>query len=65
MIFSVLPFMGKLIAKNQDAYKYLAESITKFPKQEEFLQMVSNAKFKDVYYKNLSNGVVAIHGGIK
>jgi len=63
--FNVLPLMGKLIAKNQDAYKYLAESIRKFPKQEEFLHIISNAKFKDVYYKNLSNGVVAIHGGIK
>eukprot|EP01133_Synstelium_polycarpum_P006799 gene6799-7904_t len=63
--FNVIPVMGQLIAGDRDSYQYLVESIRKFPEQEKFAQMIRNAGFKQVTYKNLSCGVVAIHSGWK
>lgn len=63
--FNVIPKMGKIIASDRDSYQYLVESIRKFPKQEEFLQIIENAGFVKVKYINLSGGAVAIHSGWK
>jgi len=41
------------------------ESIRKFPKQEEFAEMIKTAGFSNVTYRNLSQGIVAIHSGRK
>lgn len=61
----LIPKMGEIIAKDKDSYQYLVESIRKFPKQEELAQRIKNAKFDKAGYKNLSNGIVAIHIGEK
>lgn len=61
----VIPKIGQLVAKNEDAYQYLVDSIRAFPKQEEFLQIINQAGFEKSKYCNLSNGVVAIHTGWK
>ncbi|MBN9543723.1 MAG: bifunctional demethylmenaquinone methyltransferase/2-methoxy-6-polyprenyl-1,4-benzoquinol methylase UbiE [Alphaproteobacteria bacterium] len=61
----VIPKIGKYVAKNEEAYQYLVESIRKFPSQEEFKSMIQNAGFSSVNYKNLSFGIVAIHTGHK
>lgn len=63
--FQVIPPMGQILANNWDAYKYLVESIRKFPKQDEFKRMIQDAGFKCVYYENLTFGVCSIHSGIK
>ena len=63
--FKVIPHIGKYIAKNQEAYEYLVESIRKFPPQEEFANMIRNAGFKNVGFKNLSGGIATIHYGEK
>jgi len=63
--FNILPAIGKYVARNQDAYKYLAESISLFPDQEDFKTMIGNVGFSDVSYKNLTFGIVAIHYGFK
>ena len=63
--FNCLPVLGKYIAKNQDAYQYLAESISLFPDQEDFKTMMQKTGFTDVSYKNLSFGIAAIHCGFK
>ena len=63
--FKLLPLMGKLIAKDDSSYRYLAESIRMHPKQEELLAMMQQAGFERCEYFNLSGGVVALHRGYK
>lgn len=62
--FGVLPLLGKLIADDEDSYRYLAESIRKHPPQEELARMMREAGFGDVRYRNLTGGIVAIHSGV-
>ena len=63
--FKMLPAMGKLIAKDADSYRYLAESIRVHPSQEELKQLMQQAGFERVEYFNLAAGVVALHRGYK
>ncbi len=63
--FKLLPFMGKLIAKDAESYQYLAESIRMHPDQETLKQMMLDAGLSRVDYYNLSAGVVALHKGYK
>lgn len=59
--FTVLPQIGALVARDRDAYVYLAESIRKFPLQDELAAMLDDADFDQVSYRNLSGGIAAIH----
>ncbi len=61
--FNVLPRLGKLIARDEASYRYLAESIRVHPDQETLKQMMLDAGFDAVDYHNLTAGVVAIHVG--
>lgn len=61
--FSALPFMGKVIANDEESYRYLAESIRMHPNQETMKSMMLEAGFDEVEYKNLTGGIVAIHRG--
>jgi len=63
--FSVLPWLGEVIAKDADSYRYLAESIRRFPDQETLRGMMREAGFEDCRYHNLSGGIVALHCGYK
>jgi demethylmenaquinone methyltransferase / 2-methoxy-6-polyprenyl-1,4-benzoquinol methylase len=63
--FNVIPVMGQVIAGDRDSYQYLVESIRKFPDQETFAQMISEAGFGQVKYRNLTMGVAALHSGWK
>ncbi|GAB1866346.1 2-methoxy-6-polyprenyl-1,4-benzoquinol methylase, mitochondrial [Camponotus japonicus] len=63
--FQIIPVMGHLIAGQWKAYQYLVESIRRFPKQEDFKDMIQTAGFRNVTYKNLTCGMVAIHSGFK
>jgi len=63
--FKLIPQIGKIVAKDEASYRYLVESIRKFPKQEKFASMIKAAGFENVKYTNLSGGVVAIHSGWK
>ena len=60
--FSVLPTLGRMVTGRGDAYRYLVESIRRFPPQEEFAGMIAKAGFDRVRYRNLSAGVAALHG---
>jgi demethylmenaquinone methyltransferase / 2-methoxy-6-polyprenyl-1,4-benzoquinol methylase len=61
--FGVLPLLGKLVANDAESYRYLAESIRRFPTQDELLAMMSGAGFEQCSYHNLSGGIVALHRG--
>jgi len=63
--FEVIPRLGKAIAGEDVPYRYLVESIRKFPNQERFAAMVRDAGFARVSYRNLTGGVAAIHSGWK
>lgn len=63
--FSIIPRLGRLIAQDEDSYRYLAESIRRHPDQEELKTMMEHAGFSRVHYFNLSGGIVALHRGYK
>ena len=63
--FKVLPKLGRLIAKDESSYRYLAESIRMHPDQKSLQGMMEQAGFEDCDYHNLSGGIVAIHRGYK
>lgn len=63
--FKVLPLLGKLVAKDADSYRYLAESIRMHPNQKALQVMMEEAGFEACAYHNLSAGIVAIHRGFK
>lgn len=61
----MIPPMGQLLAGQWQPYQYLVESIRKFPKQEDFQEMIETAGFSCAEYENLTMGVCAIHSGFK
>jgi len=63
--FRILPLMGRLIADDEDSYRYLAESIRMHPDQQTLKDMMEQAGFERCDYHNLSGGIVAIHRGFK
>ncbi len=63
--FKFLPMMGKLIANDEESYRYLAESIRMHPDQETLKNMMENAGFDRVSFKNMTGGIVALHKGFK
>lgn len=63
--FSILPWLGRLVANDEASYRYLAESIRKHPDQETLKGMMQQSGFERVEYHNLSGGIVALHKGFK
>ena len=62
---TLLPRMGQVIAGDADSYRYLVESIRKFPKMPEFERMIRDAGFVNTKYETILGGAVAIHSGWK
>ena len=63
--FNLVPRLGKFIANDAESYQYLIESIRKFPSQEKLANLVAEAGFRQVKFRNLTQGVVAMHSGWK
>ena len=63
--FNLLPKLGQWVAGDSKSYEYLAESIRMHPKQDEFLEMMNEAGFKNTEYQNMTGGIVALHFGEK
>lgn len=63
--FNVIPAMGQMVTGDRDSYQYLVESIRNFPDQEVFAQMIREAGFGRVQWRNLSMGIAALHSGWK
>jgi demethylmenaquinone methyltransferase/2-methoxy-6-polyprenyl-1,4-benzoquinol methylase len=61
----ITPNLGKLFSKNRGAYKYLDESIKKFPEGKNFTSILDNLGYKNTYYKPLSLGICSIYCGEK
>jgi demethylmenaquinone methyltransferase/2-methoxy-6-polyprenyl-1,4-benzoquinol methylase len=60
-----IPALGGIVAGDRESYKYLVESIRKFPDQDTFATMVGDAGFEQVRYRNLTGGIAALHSGWK
>ena len=63
--FTVIPAVGKVVTGDGHPYRYLVESIRKFPDQETFLRMMCDAGFENAKFRNLTMGVAALHSGWK
>ena len=61
----LIPKIGKLVAKDEDSYRYLVESIRRFPTMEAFRAMIEDAGFKSTRVEPMLGGLVAIHSGWK
>ena len=61
----IVPQIGKIVAKDEEAYRYLVESIRRFPPMPEFAAMIAAAGFSRVAHRPILGGLVAIHSGWK
>ncbi len=61
----VTPGVGKLISKNNEAYKYLNNSVQHFPERETFTQILKKLDYRNAFYKTLSLGICTIYCGEK
>ena len=59
--FNAIPAIGALVAGDGAAYRYLVESIRRFPDQKSFTHLIENAGFGQVRYRNLTGGIAAVH----
>lgn len=63
--FKLLPKIGKFVAKDEESYRYLAESIRMHPKQDKLKEMMQNTGLERCEYFNMSQGIVCVHRGYK
>ena len=63
--FGVIPRLGQVIAGDKKSYRYLVESIRRFPDQHAFLKMICDAGFENAGYRNLSMGIACLHSAWK
>jgi demethylmenaquinone methyltransferase/2-methoxy-6-polyprenyl-1,4-benzoquinol methylase len=61
--FKVIPPLGRAVTGDAESYRYLVESIRKFPKPNAFAEMIRGAGFSRVTWQSLSGGIVALHSG--
>ncbi|MGA3310247.1 MAG: bifunctional demethylmenaquinone methyltransferase/2-methoxy-6-polyprenyl-1,4-benzoquinol methylase UbiE [Xanthobacteraceae bacterium] len=61
--FNVIPALGRAVVGDAESYRYLVESIRRFPKPEEFAAMLRAASFARVSFQPMTGGIVALHSG--
>ncbi len=61
--FNVIPALGRAVVGDAESYRYLVESIRRFPKPEAFAAMLRAAGFRRVSYQQMTGGIVALHCG--
>jgi demethylmenaquinone methyltransferase/2-methoxy-6-polyprenyl-1,4-benzoquinol methylase len=61
--FNVIPALGRSVTGDAEAYRYLVESIRRFPRPEAFATMIGAAGFRRVGAQSLTGGIVAMHSG--
>ena len=63
--FNAIPAIGKAVTGDGEPYRYLVESIAKFPRQAEFAKMIGEAGFSQVTWRDYTGGIAALHSGWK
>ena len=61
--FNVIPVLGRVVTGDAAAYRYLVESIRRFPRPHIFADMMRTAGFARVSFQRMSGGIVALHSG--
>jgi demethylmenaquinone methyltransferase / 2-methoxy-6-polyprenyl-1,4-benzoquinol methylase len=61
--FNVIPSLGRMVTGDPEAYRYLVESIRRFPRPEPFAELMRAAGFARVSYQPMTGGMVALHSG--
>ena len=61
--FKVIPQIGRAVTGDAEAYRYLVESIRRFPRPGKFAEMMRAAGFRRVSFQPLTGGIVALHSG--
>ena len=61
--FNVIPALGRAVVGDAEAYRYLVESIRRFPRPHAFADMIRAAGFARVSFERISGGIVALHSG--
>jgi demethylmenaquinone methyltransferase/2-methoxy-6-polyprenyl-1,4-benzoquinol methylase len=61
--FRLIPTLGRIVTEDEEAYRYLVESIRRFPKPRAFADMIAAAGFRRVSYRPITGGIVALHSG--
>jgi demethylmenaquinone methyltransferase/2-methoxy-6-polyprenyl-1,4-benzoquinol methylase len=59
--FAVVPLLGRIVTGEGEAYRYLVESIRRFPRQGALAEMIAAAGLERVKFRNLTGGVAALH----
>jgi demethylmenaquinone methyltransferase/2-methoxy-6-polyprenyl-1,4-benzoquinol methylase len=62
---NILPFFGRFFSRDKSAYTYLPESVSRFPDNEKFLEMLLQAGFTETRQVKLSGGIASIYTGFK
>jgi demethylmenaquinone methyltransferase/2-methoxy-6-polyprenyl-1,4-benzoquinol methylase len=62
---NILPLFGRFFSNDRAAYKYLPDSVMKFPDNEAFLKLLANAGFSAAHQEKLTGGVASIYTGFK
>lgn len=63
--FNVIPVIGQAVTNDRASYQYLVESIRRFPPQQDFANLITAAGFKQVKWRDMTGGIVAMHSGWK
>jgi demethylmenaquinone methyltransferase/2-methoxy-6-polyprenyl-1,4-benzoquinol methylase len=61
--FNVIPALGRVVAGDAESYRYLVESIRRFPRPQIFAEMIAAAGFRRVSFRSMSGSIVALHSG--
>jgi demethylmenaquinone methyltransferase/2-methoxy-6-polyprenyl-1,4-benzoquinol methylase len=61
--FNLIPAIGRLIVGDAEPYRYLVESIRRFPRPDAFAAMLREAGFRRVSWRVMAGGIVALHSG--
>jgi demethylmenaquinone methyltransferase / 2-methoxy-6-polyprenyl-1,4-benzoquinol methylase len=61
----VLPLVGGMLSGSRVAYRYLPDSVSKFPDQKRLAELMRDAGFEEVEYRNLTGGIAALHTGTR
>jgi demethylmenaquinone methyltransferase / 2-methoxy-6-polyprenyl-1,4-benzoquinol methylase len=61
--FRLIPMLGRIVTEDEEAYRYLVESIRRFPNPQAFADMIATAGFRRVSHRPISGGIVALHSG--
>lgn len=63
--FNAIPRIGQVVTGDAESYRYLVESIARFPAQKDFADMIREAGFEQVSWRNYTGGIAALHSGWK